>query len=151
LMVSREIDHAEWRWVFVCSVALLVLITFPFVWAYGVGGSDAHFMGVLVNPIDGASYQAKMRQGVEGSWLFYLPLTPDLHDGAFLFRFYLPMGLLRRIPGLPVIPGFHAVRLVGGVLRFSAVYRFVADWTSSVEQRRLAWSLAVLGAGFGWV
>src|SRR5690606_4847576 len=48
LMVSREIDHAEWRWVFVCSVALLVLITSPFVWAYGVGGSDAHFMGVLV-------------------------------------------------------------------------------------------------------
>lgn len=151
LMVSREIDHAEWRWVFVCSVALLVLITFPFVWAYGVGGSDAHFMGVLVNPIDGASYQAKMRQGVEGSWLFYLPFTPDLHDGVFLFTFYLAMGHLARILSLPVITVFHAVRLVGAVLMFFAIYRFVADWTSSVEQRRLAWSLAVLGAGFGWV
>ncbi|HOA25671.1 MAG TPA: hypothetical protein PKI52_16800, partial [Aggregatilineales bacterium] len=92
LMVSREIDHAEWRWVFVCSIALLVLITIPFVWAYGVGGSEARFMGVLVNPIDGASYQAKMRLGVEGSWLFYLPYTPELHDGVFLFTFYLAMG-----------------------------------------------------------
>lgn len=151
LMVSREIDHAEWRWVFVCSIALLVLITIPFVWAYGVGGSEARFMGVLVNPIDGASYQAKMRLGVEGSWLFYLPYTPELHDGVFLFTFYLAMGHLARILSLPVITVFHGVRLVGAVLMFFAIYRFVADWTSSVEQRRLAWSLAVLGAGFGWV
>src|SRR5690606_26314060 len=151
LMVSREIDHAEWRWVFVCSIALLVLITIPFVWAYGVGGSEARFMGVLVNPIDGASYQAKMRLGVEGSWLFYLPYTPELHDGVFLFTFYLAMGHLARALSLPVITVFHAVRLVGAMLMFFAIYRFVSDWTSSVEQRRLAWSLAVLGAGLGWL
>lgn len=150
-MVPRDIENAEWRWVFISSVILLVLITVPFVWAYAVAGTDAQFMGVLVQPIDGASYQAKMRQGLEGGWLFRLPYTPEPHQGVFLFTFYLAMGHLAATLNLPTITIFHAARLVGAMLMFVSIYRFVADWTSSVEQRRLSWSLAVLGAGFGWI
>lgn len=151
LMVPREIENNEWRWVFICSILLLFVITIPFVAAYGLAGPDKLFMGVLVNPIDGASYQAKMQQGVTGSWLFHLPYTPEAHDGIFVYTFYLALGHLARLLNLPAITVFHAVRLIGAMMMFFAIYRFVADWTSSVEQRRITWLLAVLGAGLGWV
>lgn len=150
-MPQRLIDSQEWRWVFVSSALLLIMLSLPFIWAYASAVPDRYFMGVLVNPIDGMSYQAKMMQGYEGSWFFQIPFTPEMHRGVFLFTFYLGMGHIARILNLEPILIFHVVRLVGGLFMFVALYRFVADWTDSVEQRRITWGLAVLGAGFGWI
>lgn len=151
LMVPREIENSEWRWVFISSILLLIVITLPFIIAYGLAGPDKLFMGMLINPIDGLSYLAKMQQGVDGSWLFHLPSTPDAHAGVFLFTFYLSLGHLASLLNLPPITIFHVMRIIGAMMMFFALYRFVADWTSSVEQRRITWSLAVLGSGFGWL
>ncbi len=151
IMVPREVDNAEWRWVFTCSTLLLVVITVPFVLAYSLGEPDATFVGILVNPMDGASYLAKMQQGLHGNWLFRLPYTPEPHQGVFVYPFYLALGHLARVFNLPAILIFHAARLIGSMLMFLSIYRFVADWTSSVEQRRLSWLLATVGAGFGWL
>ncbi len=151
MLTHGEIETAEWRWVFIASAVLIILVSVPFIWAYGVGRPSAHFMGVLVSPIDGASYQAKIYEGYEGNWLFHLPYTPEQHRGVFLFTFYLAMGHLARMLGQEPILVFHVVRVVGGLIMFVALYRFVADWTDDVEQRRVTWLLIALGAGFGWV
>ncbi len=148
---QRVIDNTEWRWVFISSALLLILIALPFVWAYGVGAPNARFMGVLVNPQDGASYQAKMYQGWSGSWMVHLPYTPEQHRGVLLFTFYLAMGQLARLLNLSPILIFHVMRLIGGLVMFLAFYRFAADWTDDVQQRRVTWALGVLGAGFGWI
>ncbi|HEC23247.1 MAG TPA: hypothetical protein ENI95_10060 [Chloroflexi bacterium] len=151
MMAQGVIENEEWGWVFVAGALLLVMISIPFMWAYAAAAPDAHFMGVLVNPIDGASYQAKMAQGAAGEWLFHLPYTPEPHRGVFLFTFYLGLGHLARLLGLPVILVFHVARLVGGMLLFVALYQFAALWTDSVVQRRITWGLAIVGGGFGWL
>jgi hypothetical protein len=151
MSMDNEIENKEWRWVFVASTLLMITISLPFVWAYAAAAPNSHFMGVLVNPIDGASYQAKMYQGYSGSWLFHLPYTPEPHRGVFLFTFYLALGHLAQLLGLPSILVFHAVRLVGGLFMLVMLYLFIADWTSDTAQRRISWGLAVLGTGFGWV
>ncbi len=151
MIAESTIDSGEWRWVFISSALLLILISVPFMWAYGVGAPEARFMGVLVNPIDGASYQAKMAQGYEGHWLFQLPYTPEQHQGVFLFTAYIALGHLARLLNVSPILVFHAMRLVGGALMAVALYRFVADWTDNVVQRRISWGLAMIGAGFGWL
>jgi hypothetical protein len=145
------IENTEWRWVLIVSILLLFMISIPFMWAYAVAVPDAHFVGVLVNPIDGASYQAKMYQGMAGSWQFHLPYTPEPHRGVFLFIFYLGLGHLARALNLPLILVFHAARLVGSMIMFLAIYEFMSDWTGNVGQRRIAWGLAVVGSGFGWL
>lgn len=151
MTVSRVIENWEWRWVFISSALLLILLVIPFVWAYGVAAPDSHFMGVLVNPIDGASYQAKMQEGWNGGWFFTLPYTPEQHEGVFLFTFYLGMGHLARLFDTEPILIFHVVRLIGALMMMLAAYRLIADWTDDVPQRRVSWSLMMLGAGFGWV
>ncbi len=151
MMTERFIEGKEWRWVFIVSALLLVTISIPFVWAYGAAAPDRYFMGILVNPIDGASYIAKMRQGIAGSWLFHLPYTPEPHRGVYLLTFYLGLGHLARLLNLSPVLVFHAARLVGSLVMFIFLYRFVADWTDDIVQRRLSWGLAVLGSGFGWI
>ncbi|NDJ35484.1 MAG: hypothetical protein GYB64_12525 [Chloroflexi bacterium] len=144
------IENEEWRWVFISGAILLVLLTIPFIWAYAVSG-ERTFVGVLVTPIDGVSYLAKMYQGRTGDWLFELPYTPEPHRGVFVYAFYLSLGKLAGLLNIDIAQIFHAARLVGGMLLFVAIYRFVSRWTTDVGQRRLAWGLAVMGAGFGWL
>lgn len=151
MVAESVIDSSEWRWVVISCSLLLIVISVPFVWAYGVGAPAAHFTGVLVNPLDGASYQAKMAQGYAGGWLFHLPFTPEQHQGVFLYTVYLALGHLARVLGMQSILVFHVMRLVGAVLMAVALYRFTADWTDNVAQRRIAWGLAMIGAGFGWL
>jgi len=146
-----EIDNAEWYWVFTASAVLLVLISVPFVWAYAVAEPDAHFMGILNNPIDGASYAAKMYQGLQGDWLVKLPFTPEPHHGILISTFYVALGHLARLLQIEIMLVFHAARLIGALVMLLALYRFVSDWTDDVTQRHVTWALAALGSGFGCV
>jgi hypothetical protein len=150
-MPHRVIESQEWRWVYISSALLLVMLSIPFLWAYAVAGPDRTFTGILVNPVDGMSYQAKMAEGATGTWLFDLPYTPEPHRGVFLFTFYMALGQLAALLNIEQILVFHVIRLIGGLFLFLSIYRFVADWTDSVEQRRIAWGLAIVGAGFGWI
>lgn len=149
--MQRVIDGAEWRWAFISSALLVLMISIPFIWAYAAAVPAHHFMGFLVNPIDGYSYLAKMQQGFAGNWLFTLPYTPEPHQGVFLFTFYLALGHLARTLGVPTVLVLHTVRLVGGMYMLLMLYLFVSDWTDDVAQRRIMWGLAAAGSGLGWL
>lgn len=127
------------------------MISIPFIWAYAAAVPNRHFVGVLVNPIDGMTYLSKIAQGFEGSWLLHLNYTPEPHRGVFLYTFYLALGHLGRILGTDPVLIFHVVRLIGGMFMFITLYRLVSDWTDSVPQRRITWALSIIGAGFGWL
>jgi hypothetical protein len=145
------IDRHEWHWVTVVGALLLVVLTAPYILADRMVGPDLRFMGILVNPVDGASYLIRMMHGAQGSWTFHLTYTPEHHQGVFLYTFYLALGHLSRILDVPPILIFHTARLVGSMLMFVALYLFIADWTVDVRQRRITWGLSVLGSGFGWI
>jgi len=145
------IENSEWRWVFTASALLLFMIALPFMLAYAAATPNSHFMGMLNNPIDGATYIADMQQGYAGSWLFHLPYTPEPHRGVFLFTFFLALGHLSRLLSLPLILVFHAARLLGSLLMFVTIYIFIADWTANVTQRRITWGIAIVGGGLGWL
>ena len=52
----------EWQWVFVWCVLLASLTLAPYIWVFMVDSVEPgwHFMGMLPNPQDCASYLAKM-------------------------------------------------------------------------------------------
>jgi hypothetical protein len=60
---------------FIASIIfiLIIIISFPFVYAQIKGGSNYVFSGFLLNPQDGNSYLAKMQEGWSGSWQYTLP------------------------------------------------------------------------------
>jgi hypothetical protein len=144
VMVSKE-----WRWVMVVALAVASCLPYVVAWAATPGGQ--HFTGLLFNPQDGNSYIAKMRQGLEGSWLFRLPHTPEPQDGAPVYLFYLFLGHVARWTGLPLIAVYHAARVLGGAAMLVMLYVLAARVTDELHERRATFLLAALGSGLGWL
>lgn len=145
------ISIQEWRWVIYGSVAILILSCVPFLMVWQSTPPGWQFTGILVNPLDGHSYLAKMTQGSAGDWLFHLTYTPEAHPGAFIFTFYLALGHVARLVGAPNVIIFHLARLLAGLLLLLTVFRFVAHVTPYPGERRLAFCFIGLASGLGWL
>ncbi|NUM46060.1 MAG: hypothetical protein HUU38_15245 [Anaerolineales bacterium] len=137
---------------FLSITTLVVLLTLiPFVLASQAGGGDYLFNGILLNPLDGHTYLAKMYQGFRGDWRFTLPYTANPGSGAYLNLFYLFLGHLARLSGLSLPVMFTLARLLSGVILLFALYRFFTWTISEARPRRTAFALAALGSGLGWL
>ena len=147
---QRPPSWAEWRPVFAISVVIVALSSVPYLLAYAVP-PDHVFAGVLVNPGDGNSYLAKMRQGLRGEWLFTLPYTAEPGAGVFLFTYYLFLGHLARWTGGSLDLVYHAARVLGGLALLLVAYAMVARCFDTRRGRLAVWLLYALGSGLGWV
>ncbi len=136
------------------AIVVLVLVlasSLPYVIAWMAVPEGQHFTGLIFNPQDGNSYIAKMRQGLEGSWMFRLPYTPGRQDGAPVYLFYLFLGHVARWTCLPLIALYHATRMIGGAAMLVAIYVLAAHVSDDLGERRAMFLLAALGSGLGWL
>jgi uncharacterized membrane protein len=151
MAADPQITPKAWRWAMGWSIAILLLSCVPYLIATLLAPEGWQFAGILVNPYDGHSYMAKMRQGLEGNWLFHLTYTPEPHDGAFIFIFYLALGHLAALTHLPLILIFHLARLVAGLILLLTLFRFVTLVTPHPREQRLAFVLLFSASGLGWL
>jgi hypothetical protein len=126
-------------------------VTLPFAFAVLTGDGEHIFGGFLLNPIDGNTYLSKMYQGSMGNWLFKLPYTDQPGDGAYLNLFYLGLGHISRIVGVQILTVFHFTRIVGCVFLLMTLWNFFGAFFVPTRPRRLAFALASLGSGMGWL
>ncbi|MBN1954970.1 MAG: hypothetical protein JW900_07950 [Anaerolineae bacterium] len=145
------VEQREWRWVAVFALAIVMALWLPYLVAWLATPPDAHFTGLVYNPLDGHSYIAKMQLGAAGSWRFQLTYTHEAHAGAPVYLFYLLLGHLVRWTGLPHLAVYHGVRTAGSIAFLFGLYRLVAHLGETVRQRRLLVLLVTLGAGLGWL
>jgi hypothetical protein len=141
----------EWRWVALAAAGVALLSSVPYLVVALTTPPDLRFGGALVNPIDGQSYFAKMRQGYDGAWLFRLPFTAGDEADAFLFTFHLALGHLARITGLSLAATYQAARFLGGWALLLVVYVLISRVFDSVAERRWAWAFVALTSGLGWL
>lgn len=133
------------------ALIVLLLASLPYLVGILAAGPDQVFSGLQVNPLDGVSYLAKMRLGYNGGWLFQLLFTPEQGQGVFLFTYFIGLGHLARIFGLPLIVVFHAARLLGGFALLWMIYELIARVTDTIDLRRRAWWIVALSSGVGWL
>ncbi len=150
-MKEAQITSQEWRWAAGWSLVVVLLSCLPYFIAAVTAPEGWQFAGILVNPYDGNSYLAKIQQGMAGKWLFHLAYTPEPHQGAFIFTFYLALGHLAALLGLSPIWMFHLARGVAGLGLLLAAFRFVASITPQPQERRLAFGLMLSASGLGWL
>ncbi|MCC7207044.1 MAG: hypothetical protein IT323_07060 [Anaerolineae bacterium] len=147
-----SVSRKEWRWVIIFGGLLVALTLLPYAWAFsGSAPAGTRFMGILYNPLDGASYFAKMRQGQAGEWLFHLAYTPEPHDGAFLQVFYLALGQVARLLDISTPVMFHIARVVTSFMMFIAIYHLGSTIWSRIRPRRLFFGMLAVGSGLGWL
>lgn len=132
-----------------CATALATLV--PYVVAGRLAPQGTAFPGFLLNPIDGFSYLAKMRQGLDGSWLFHLPYAAEQGAGVFLYPYYLLLGHLAGALGAQLIVVLHAARLVAATVMFITLYRALEEFLPDRRWRWYAYGLCLIGGGWGWL
>ena len=139
---------------FIASIIfiLIIIISFPFVYAQISGGNNYVFSGFLLNPQDGNSYLAKMQEGWSGSWQFTLPYTAEPGSGTYLFLFYLFLGHLAYWLHIPILVVFHAARVLAAIGLFYVLSVFLSRFLKleSSSARRIFLLLAFC-SGVGWL
>jgi hypothetical protein len=140
----------EWAWIVAASVLIVAVATLPYLLAYYVP-PDHVFTGILVNPADGNSYLAKMREGWRGDWLFTLPYTDQPGPGAFIFTYYLFLGHLAHWSGASLDLVYGLARALGGLALLLSAYAFITRYIETRRLRLIAWLLFALGSGLGWL
>lgn len=133
------------------SAVALLLINLPYLAAPKLTPSQSTFNGFLLNPTDGYSYLAKMRQGASGPLEFRLPYGPEPGDGALLFVYYLLLGRLGSLARLAPMTVYQAARVIGTAAMFGASYLFFKRMLASQSARFGAFALALFGSGIGWL
>jgi len=128
-----------------------LLITLPYLIAWAAAGNAYSFGGFLLNPLDGNTYLAKMYEGWRGEWRFTLPYTATQSAGAYLYTFYLGLGHLARLSGIPLIAMYHLARLLGALFLLWALWHFLQNLNPSGKHPALVYLLAGLGLGMGWL
>jgi hypothetical protein len=150
-MTLSSIKRSEFRWVLAASLLVVLFASLPTLYAWGLADDDHVFSGFVYNTEDGTSYIAKMRLGAGGAWLFHLFYTPEEHDGALVYTFYLLLGKLAAGLGVSFMLAYHLARAFFGLGLLLTVYAFMARFTSEVAVRRIAWALIAVGSGLGWL
>ncbi len=133
------------------SALVLLGISVPYLVAFQAAGPDYSFGGFFVNPIDGHTYLAKMVQGASGAWRFTLPYTAEPGVGAYINTYYLALGHLAALSGLPNLVVYHSARLAGTFFMLAVLYRFILAYLDDDRERRFAFILAAFGSGLGWL
>jgi hypothetical protein len=142
------------------ALALLLLTTLPYVLAWAQPAADWRFSGFLIGVEDSQSYIAKMRQGAAGDLGFTLVYTTEQHApaaGVYL-HYLLPGWLVGRFipessPALTpaLVLTFHVMRLVAAAVFLWVLYRFISAFVLTAGLRLIAFMLATIGGGFGWL
>lgn len=129
----------------------MLLASIPYVWAWVSGGETHVFVGLLLNPLDGATYLAKMYQGYRGDWVFTLPYTADSGPGVYLLNtLYILLGHIARWTGLSLPLVYNLARVFSGFVLLVALAQAMDRMLPSAS-RKLAFVLAALGSGMGWI
>jgi hypothetical protein len=145
------VSSRERRWALIWAVVIVGLTSLPYLLAWQLAPAGTQYTGLLVNPLDGESYYAKMQEGARGDWLFRLPFTSEPQSGAFVYTLYLALGHLAAALGLPIPIVYHLARLGAGMLLLLAAYQFIARFFDRVSTRRAAFLLLGFSAGLGWL
>ena len=146
-----RLPKLSWFPIIIIGIIVLIAITAPYLYAASAGGEEHIFGGFLLNPLDGNSYLAKIYQGWEGNWRNQLAYSAQPGEGAYVNLYYLFLGHLARIIGIRLIYAFHGARVLGATLLMCMLWRFYCAIIPGQRPRRLAFALAALGSGLGWI
>lgn len=144
-------DARDIRKAIVLSVGVALLTHIPYVLSNSIVEPDSIFSGFLLNPVDGFSYLAKMRQGSSGDWLFHLPYAVEPGQGALLFIYYILLGKVVALTGWAPLFIYHFTRILASCLMFFVAYLFVTRYLTRRRTRWAAYLLILFGSGFGWL
>ncbi|HSV72395.1 MAG TPA: hypothetical protein VLH79_01390 [Chthonomonadales bacterium] len=142
------------RWALGIAALAVALTTLPYLFAWSLQGARPAlgWYGWLgYNLDDSCVYLAWMRQTADGSLFQRNLFTTEPQVGRQFNLFFVLLGWLCGITGLPPLAIYHIARLVLGVALLRAVWWLLEQTLAQDRARRLAYLCVAFSAGLGWV
>jgi hypothetical protein len=135
------------------AVAAIVLLaaTLPTIAGYFAQTPEAVFLGAVYDVQDYHSHLAKMQLGARGELGYRSLFTTEPHRSEPVILPYILLGFLASKLGVPLPAAYQIFRLSGGLALLFVMYKFIAVVLSDVATRRLAFVLAIVSSGLGWL
>jgi len=141
----------EYRWALLVSILLLAFGSIPIITGYATQTPGRRFIGTFYDQPDYAVHMAMLHYGEQGGWDYQLRFTTEPHTAVYVRLFYVLLGHLGGWVHLPAAIMFQIARLAFGLLACLSIYHLLVRVFPSVNQRRLAFILTMLGSGVGWL
>jgi hypothetical protein len=142
---------AERRWAWGSALAVMALVSLPYLMLWAITPPQGVFWGFVQNPDDHCVYLAWMRQAWQGQLFFENLFTTDPQRGLTINLFFWLLGKLARLTHLPLALVYHLARAGFGALLLVLVYHLAAFFTEDRLTRRTVFGFAALSSGLGWL
>ncbi len=133
-------------------VFFIVVGTLPYLYGYWSEEPNSEYMGIVGRgALHSIGYLMFARQAQEGLNLFENKLTPEPLPRLYFHPEWWLYGKAARWTGLSLAAMWHVHRVIAVAALIFALYYLIARCLRTTYQRRVALSIIVFGAGFGWV
>ncbi len=144
-------DKKELTWVILASLIILVWGSIPTWVGYQAETESLRFRGLYYDSQDYAVHLAMMQAGAHGEWAYQFRFTTEPHNPAYLRMFYIVLGNISGWLGLALELTFELARWTLGFFALFALYSLMRRISADIFWARMAFLLAALGSGLGWL
>jgi hypothetical protein len=146
----ERVAASDMRFVLGVILAILLITSLPYAYAYLSSPPDRQFTGILLDVPDHAQYFSWMRE-LGQSHLAANKLTPEANRPAFFNLLWWMLGRIGRFVGWGFAPVYQLLRVAAASAFLWAAYRICSWFFPDRPRRRLAYLVLTLTSGFGWV
>jgi hypothetical protein len=133
------------------GVGLAIVTLLPYVYGHLAQPPGRTFMGFFFLGDDANTYLAKMREGLDGSWVWTNKYTTEPSTPVYFFVFWIALGHLAGLFHLPLLLTFHLARIGGALFLLYAGWVFIEYFVADMTARRWAICFLALALGTGYV
>ena len=141
----------EWLFVVIWSVLVVFIANIPYIYGYILSSPERMFMGDARSFFDTNTYLAWIHQAEDGHILFKNIYTTEPHSRIFFHPFFLLLGNIARVTGLPPSTVHAWARVVIGFLLLLFLYVFISYFIEKSLERFLAFIIVSISGGFAWL
>ena len=146
---SPIVTRGEIRFVLGVSLAVLVVTSLPYVFAYVTSPPDKQFMGLVINVSDHCQYFAWLEE-FRSAHLISNTLTPEPNPSIFFNLLWWGLARIGNLTGLGYAALYQIFRWFASISFLFALYGFYAITFSDLPRRRFAFLLTTFTSGLGW-
>ena len=133
------------------GLVLAIVTLLPYVYAHLAQPPGRTFMGFFFLGDDANTYLAKMRGGLEGSWLWTNRYTTEPSQPVYFFTWWIALGHLAGLLHLDLLLTFHLAMFAGALLLLWSASVFIGHFVEDPSARRWALFFLAFGLGFGYL
>jgi len=138
-------------WILTVSILILILASLP-TWAgYGAETSELKFRGMYYDSQDYSAHIAMMESGIHGAWSYQFRFTSEALRPAYVRLFYIILGHFSRWLGLNPELAYQLALWIFGIFALVSLYRLMRHIFQERFWARVAFFLAAVGSGVGWL